>query len=64
MLWTKYFIEAQRYGIDKNIMYQDNLSAMLLERNRNKSSKKEKHIQVQYLFNKDRVATFDVELKH
>ena len=30
IMWTKYFIEAHGYGIDKNIMYQDNLSAMLL----------------------------------
>ena len=49
MLWTKYFIEAQGYVADENIMYQDNLSAMLLERNRNKSSTKNtKHIQVRY----------------
>ena len=34
MLWIKYFIEAQIYGIGKNIMYQDNLIAMLLETNR------------------------------
>ena len=30
IMWTNYFIEAHGYGIDKNIMYQDNLSAMLL----------------------------------
>ena len=65
MLWTKYFIEAQGYGIDENIMYQDNLSAILLETNGNKSNTKNtKHIQVQYCFIKYRVATGDVELKH
>ena len=65
MLWTKYFIETQGYGIDENIMYKDNLSAMLLETSRNKSStKKMKHIQVRYFLIKDRVATCDVELKH
>ena len=36
MLWKKYFIEAQVYGIDEDIMYQNNLSAMLLETNGNK----------------------------
>ena len=65
MLWTKYFIEAQGYGIDENIMYQDNLSTMLLETIRKKSStKKTKHIQVWYFFIKDQVETGDVELKH
>ena len=65
MLWTKYLIEAQRYGIDKNIMYRDSLSSMLLETNGKKSStKKKKHIKVRYFFIKDWVATGDVELKH
>ena len=36
MLWTRYFLEAQGYGIDENILYQDNMSAMLLEKNRKK----------------------------
>ena len=65
ILWTKYFIEAQGYGIDKNIMYQDNISNMLLETNVNKSStKKTKHIQVLYFFIKYQVTAGDVELKH
>ena len=65
MLWIKYFIEAQGYGIDENIMHQDNLSTMLLETISNKSStKKTKHIQVWYFFIKDQVETGDVELKH
>ena len=40
VLCTKYFIEAQGYGIGENIMYQDNLIAMLLETNRKKSTTK------------------------
>ena len=40
MLWTRYFLESQGYGIDKNILYQDNMSAMLLEKNGKKSSTK------------------------
>ena len=38
MLWPRYFLEAQGYGIDKNILYQDNMSAILLEKNGKKSS--------------------------
>ena len=42
-----YFLEAQEYGIDENITYQDNLSVMLLEKNGKKSSTKNtKHINV------------------
>ena len=54
MLWTRYFMEAQGYGIEENILYQDNMSAMLLENNRKKYSKKNtKHISVRYYFIKD-----------
>jgi hypothetical protein len=33
ILWTKLFMEAQGYEITKNILYQDNKSAILLEIN-------------------------------
>ena len=57
--------EAQGYGMDKNILYQDNMSAMLLENNRNKySTKNTKHINVRYYLIKDRVETRDVVIKH
>ena len=58
MLWTRYFLEAQGYGIDESILYQDNMSAMLLEKDGKKSSTKNtKHINVRYYFIKDRVET-------
>ena len=34
MLWTRYFLEAQGYRTDKNILYQENMSAVLLEKER------------------------------
>ena len=65
MLWTRYFLEAQGYGIDENILYQDNMSAMLLEKNRKKSSTKNtKHINVRLYFINDRVETGDVVIEH
>ena len=65
MLWTRYFLEAQGYGIDKKLLYQDNMSAMLLEKNGKKSSKKNtKHINVRYYFIKDRVEPRDVVIEH
>jgi hypothetical protein len=32
VLWTRYFLEAQGYGISENIVYQDNKSAILFEK--------------------------------
>jgi hypothetical protein len=31
ILWTKLVLEAQGYNVEKNIVYQDNKSAILLE---------------------------------
>ena len=51
MVWTKYFIEAQVYNVGGNIMYQYNLSAMLLDNNgRTSSTSMTKHIRVRYFF--------------
>jgi hypothetical protein len=38
VLWTRYFLEAQGYGIDESIINQDNQNSMLLENNRQASS--------------------------
>ena len=38
ILWTKLFMEAKGYKISKNILYQDNTSAILLETNGKRSS--------------------------
>ena len=65
MLWTRYFLEAQGYGINENILYQEKMSAMLLEKNGKKSSTKNtKHINVRYYFIKNWVETGDVVIKH
>ena len=52
-------------GSTKYILYQDNMSAMLLEKNRKKSSTKyTKHINLRYYFIKDWVETGDVVIEH
>ena len=33
MLWTMYFMDAQGYGIENNISYQDNMNKILLPKN-------------------------------
>ena len=57
ILWTRYFLKAQGYKINNNIIFQDNKSTMLLERNgKASSSKYTKHINVQYFFITDRIS--------
>jgi hypothetical protein len=33
IVWMQYFIECQGYNIDENVIFQDNMSALLLEKN-------------------------------
>ena len=40
VLWTKYFLKAQGYQVTDNVVYQDNQSAILLEKNGRGSSGK------------------------
>jgi hypothetical protein len=65
MMWTRYFLEAQGYKVNKCILNQDNMSAMLLETNGKQSnSKQTKHIRVRYFFIKDQVRNGNITLKH
>ena len=40
ILWTKLFLEEQGYAIDRNILYQDNKSTILLIKNGKRSAGK------------------------
>ena len=33
LLWSRYFIELQGFEVDEAVIYQDNLSSILLENN-------------------------------
>jgi hypothetical protein len=56
ILWTRYFLNEQGYKIQDNIVYQDNKSAILLEKNgKASSSKRTKHIDIRYFFVTDRI---------
>ena len=47
ILWTRYFMEAQAYGIDENVGGQNNMSTMLLENNgRASSSRRTRNINI------------------
>jgi hypothetical protein len=63
-MWTRYFLEAQGYGVKENIVYQDNISAILLEKNgKSSSSKRTKHISVRYYFVTDRIKKGDMSVE-
>jgi hypothetical protein len=62
--WTRYFLQAQGYEVNDNIVYQDNRSAILLETNgRASSSKRTKHINVRYFFVTDRIAKQELKVE-
>jgi hypothetical protein len=64
-LHSRYFIEAQGYTVDQNIIFQDNQATMRLEINGvRSSSKRTKHIKAKYFFIKDKVDTGEVELQY
>ena len=55
-MWVLLFLKAQGYSINKNIVYQDNQSAILLEKNGRKSSgKRTRALNVRYFMVTDHV---------
>ena len=61
--WTRYFMQAQGYQVLDNILYQDNKSAILLEKNgKASSSKRTKHISIRYFFITDRIRAGKVSI--
>jgi hypothetical protein len=65
ILWTRYFLEAQGYGGEDSLVYQDNQSAILLEKNgRAWSGKRTRHINIRYSFVTDRIAAGEVKVEY
>jgi hypothetical protein len=65
ILWLRYFIEAQGYTVEENILYQDNKSTILLANNgRWSSSKRTKHIKSRYFFVKDKIEKGELKIEH
>ena len=61
--WTQYFLKAQGYIILDKVMFKDNNSSILLEKNgKYLSSKRTKHINIWYFFITDKVDQGDVSL--
>jgi hypothetical protein len=54
--WTCYFMKSKGYGVKENVLFQDNKSYTILEKNVKASRRKRtKHINIQYFFITDRV---------
>jgi hypothetical protein len=65
ILWTKLFLEAQGYDVEKNNIYQDNKSAILLETNGKKSSgKRTRALNIGYFFISDQVEKGNAQIEH
>jgi hypothetical protein len=65
VLWTRYFLEAQGYGVDNSIVHQDNQSVILLEKNgrASRSGKRTRHINIRYFFVADRIAKNELKIE-
>ena len=65
MVWARYFLEAQGYYLKDNICYQDNESAMKLEKNGKRSStKRTRHIHIRYFMVTDRVKNNEISIEY
>ena len=65
VLWTKLFMEKQGYPIEKNIIYQDNKSSILLETNgRASAGKRSRALNIRYFFVTDQVEKGNVSIEY
>jgi hypothetical protein len=65
ILWTKLFLEEQGYQVEKNILYQDNKSAILLEQNGKRSSgKRTRALNIRYFFLTDQVEKGNLTIEY
>ena len=65
ILWCLYFIEAQGYLVERNIVFQYNQLTMRLALNGSLSSSKHtKHIKAQYYFIKDNIEWGEVDIQY
>ena len=65
ILWTMLFLEAQGYKVEKNVLYQDNKSAILLEINGKKSAgKRSRALNIRYFFLTDQVEKGNLKIEY
>ena len=65
ILWMNYFLNWQGYNAKETILYKDNKSEILLDKNGKKSSsKRTKHIAIRYYFITARVKADEFNIKY
>ena len=65
IIWARMFLEAQGYTLKENILHQDNMSAIQIERNGKRSSGKQtKHMDNRYFWIKDRLESENIQVEH
>jgi hypothetical protein len=61
--WARYFMKAQGYGVKDIVLFQDNKSSIILEKNgKSLSSKRTKHINIRFFYITDRVKKEEVSV--
>ena len=65
ILWTGLFMEQQGYPLNKNILFQDNKSAILLENNGKRSAgNRSRALNVRYFFLTDQVEKGNLTIEY
>ena len=65
IMWCKYFMEAQGYTIESNVLYQDNKSNILTAKNgRMSAGKNTRHIKNRFFLITDKLAQGNLEIRH
>jgi len=65
VLWTKQFLDGQGFMNTESESYQDNQSAMLLEKHGERSSGKQTHhLDVQFYIVKDQIASMETRVEY
>ena len=65
VLWTKQFLEEQGRLNTTTVVYQDNTSSILLERNgRSSSTKRTKHMHIRYFYVTEQVQNKNIHVAH
>ena len=64
-IWLVNFLRGQGYELQHNIVYQDNTSAIKMEKNgRNLCTGNSRHIDIRYFFTKDRVDKGEMTIQY
>ena len=65
VLWTKQFLEEQGWSDSATMIYQDNTSSILLERNGcSSSTKRTKHMNIRYFYATEQVKKKAIHVTH